>query len=620
MRARRVTAALLTAGAAFVLPALVVQAAAPSSFVGPFAVDTGYYSGATPRLHSDPAAAVDPANERRVVVTDVDRAGGACAVALSTDAGRTWVHAPVAMPAGFISCAGPGSGPMAAVFTAGNPVFLAQVSSANGASSELVTMSSSDGGASFAPSGVLAVASAGQLPAQSAQQVSLAADPGVAGGLVAAYGCGGNHSGGAATELCVAVSTDSGRTWASLGTQRCQLCSPASDPDTFVSWPRVTVTGAGTVIVAWRGVNPLIDAPNASSLPVSTSSPSLPEPAPGAASCGSDCRLYTARFPKGATSPATKDMVAAVADDPLGTPALAADPTRDFAYLLWHSTGTDAAGRPIEAIWMVYSQDGGTTWHSRAFRDALIPTILGDATGDAVFPTVAVAPNGRVDVAYVRMARAPQAPNEYCYQYAQSKPAAGATCPTDVTYTYSDDAGASLSTVGMVTPHPYDSLAGVTTAVPHAVGEHGVAVASSNDGGHPVWTTASGSERDVMTDCFTFGAQLCVPPVAAVAPPTTSSGSSGSSSASNLSVPTLTLIYDHRYHLVGDLYTRLPDAPALPPKVILRVVAPEHLPLALPIAVLVVSLLILAAGAVTGGRRARALLQARRAANTTQGQ
>ncbi|MHB8719747.1 MAG: sialidase family protein [Candidatus Dormibacteria bacterium] len=593
-RVARLSTAIGAAVGLLVAVAPPVLAAGPTSYEGPFSVDA-VASGPSPRVDADPAAAVDPTDQNHVVVTGIQSGAGTCAAFVSHDAGRNWTAATIAMPAGFGACAGVDGGPMQPVFAGSTPVFAAQIHSGDGTSLQIVAFSSSDGGATYSAAGLIASASTTAVPAESAQQPSLAADPTVSGRLVVTYGCGGDHAGGAAEELCVAASADTGHTWASLGPLRCQLCAPATDPGTYVSWPRAAVTGAGTLIVAWRGADPAVDGQ--SSPAVSFSAPSPPsEPLPGAASCGTSCRLYVATFPSGALTPAHSRSLSAVSDDRDAAPALAADPKHNVAYLLWHGTGTDASGKTMEAVWFVHSQDGGTTWSSRSFRDQVLPAVLGDATGDAIFPAAAVAPGGRLDIVYVRMARASQAKTEYCYTYATQHPSAGATCAAQVMYDYSDDGGATLNAVGAVTPSPFDALAG-DPHVPAATAEHGAAVAASDAGGHPVWATTSESHGDLLTDCYTYADRLCVPPSPPPASVTTAVPA-GPAVAS-----TLTLIYEHRFHLIGDGQLRLPDSPPLPARVIYQVVQPDRPPLILPIVVLAVCVPFLVTASVIGGRR-----------------
>lgn len=90
-------------------------------------------------------------------------------------------------------------------------------------------------------------------------------------------------------------------------------------------------------------------------------------------------------------------------------PALAADRKRNKLYVAW-SDGRDE--KP--AVLLAISSDGGKTWGP--------PKRVDDGRGDALLPQLSVAPNGRLDVAYVRVGE-------------------GAGRPTEVTLTSSRDNG-----------------------------------------------------------------------------------------------------------------------------------------------------------------------------------
>ena len=603
---RRTLAMVVTVGLPwFCLGVSSAGAAAPSSFSGPVAAHPDFSRGSTPRMHRSPAIAVDPGDERHLVVTDLPAHGGPCAASTSLDGGASWQEAVVHMPAGYPDCVAHGSGPMHPVFATGTVLFAAEVRAGNGPAAEVATLASGDGGRSYNPAGVVAaVADSGS---QAAFQPSLAAAPGAHAPVYAAFGCGGVHPGGAAEQLCMSVSHDAGATWGPLGALACQLCAPDAGQGDFVSWPRLALTGKGTLVVTWTGYNRLAAArPPTPGLNVP--SPPSTGPLPGAAGCGSSCVLYAAGFPANATSPASTVDVAAVGDDPLAAPTIAGDPRNDHLYLLWHGIGPDQNGAPVEAIWMARSEDGAATWHSRTLRDKVLPLITGDGSGDAVFPDVSIADNGRVDLAFLRMARSPRATDRYCYTLTSAD---GATCPTQAFYAQS--AGDfEFGVVATVSRHSFDSLAGVGSALADVVGEHGAAVAGGPKGAHPTWVEPGGpANRDVFTDCFAYGEGLCARPPAAPALPAAAVSLPITSLVAHQT--TVVVLYHHTYHLEGPLEVHLPDLPAPQARVVVQVVPPDKPPLALVLATLAASVLILGYGTWLGGHWARQTVARRRA-------
>jgi len=121
-------------------------------------------------------------------------------------------------------------------------------------------------------------------------------------------------------------------------------------------------------------------------------------------------------------------------------PAFALDPARGRTYAAWE-TGRD--------VMLSRSDDGGTTWSP--------PRRVGPAAGGQFLPGVAVAPDGRVDVAYLDRSRDPD------------------DVLAEVVLASSSDGGKSF--VGKVVSERFDSMVGSFTGEDVMLGSHVAVVA-----------------------------------------------------------------------------------------------------------------------------------------------
>jgi hypothetical protein len=259
--------------------------------------------------------------------------------------------------------------------------------------------------------------------------------------------------------LVVARSDDGGRTFGPPVT--------VSDPRRLMVQPTLLVGPGGQVVV---GALDLGD-----DLATYTSADGdLPGPAPAGpwrvvawTSADGGSTFAAAATVAGRVLPTQRVLV-----DLAAAPAFALDPSGRRIYAAWESGGDVELSR---------SDDGGTSWTA--------PRRVGPARGAQFLPGIAVAPDGRVDVAFYDRSRDP------------------ADVLADVVLASSTDGGRSFS-VGRVSDQPFDSRVGSFTGDNVMLGSH-LAVVSQAHRAVVVWAdTARGNRVNNIVDLTAATAEI----------------------------------------------------------------------------------------------------------------
>lgn len=389
-RRRSVTVAGLAAGAV-ALPLLLLLVALPGARAqeGPPRVDAAVQVTATPdsaRAHAAPAVAVHPDRTGVLAVGEADAYSGRCGLHVSTDAGLTWTAREIPAPDGWPSCVQANFGPIVDVAFGPDGRLHYAFSGTDPSSyhSRMFLARSDDLGETFEVTELPWVEqdlANGEFGADALP--SVAVDPNDADRVYVGW-MSNNGTWNLSSSVLegqqyfwdirsrpyVAASTDGG---ASFG----PAVDVAGGTEGWMSEPHLTV-GADGAVHAFFGQNVKAppDAPDGAMAP--------PAHLRHAVSTDSGASWATA---------VVHQRPEQEGSDWLSGPSPATDPDSGALYLVWEET---ADGPPRIAF--IRSEDGGQTWSD--------PLVVNDAepqrtwTFNEFFPSVSVAPSGRLDVAW----------------------------------------------------------------------------------------------------------------------------------------------------------------------------------------------------------------------------
>lgn len=395
------------------------------------------------RAHSSPQIAVNPKNRELVIVEADIRGDEACAVHISVDDGRTWSRGGDPMKAPFTDCTLHADyGPYASLtFTPSGVLYIAFVASVpDKRTKELVPRSvflarSDDGGRSFTTTTVF------DAPPEDAhlrvnKGPMLAADPNRPSVYVGWRQ--GSFSSGKKFSTMVAPSVDGGRTFA----------APVDTTDERGGdYPSLAVDGAGVVhAVYWARTAPG---------PAPAEPPVLPI-------------FYLRSTDQGKTFGERAELDPGNQDNEQ-PPLIVAAPGSRSLYMVWnahHETKDRAPGYTGDHdIFFIASEDAGETWSRKL--------VLNDDTGSGAnqyMPGIAVAPGGRIDVAWYDYRSSPNGPDDGLQ---------------DVYYASSEDGGRTFGSNIRVNDRSIDRTVGIWQN--NIDSHHNVGVASTRAGVYVAW-------------------------------------------------------------------------------------------------------------------------------------
>lgn len=332
-----------------------------------------------------PAFAVDPANSNHVVMVDENFLTSQCEFHVTFDAGKSWTGGVLTTPGDFaqppchtFDSGGYAHDDQSVVFGSGQNVYTTFASHRGlqerpenhviqGEGDSVMVARSTDGGRTFQIATVAIQGGPGPQPYVIRPGVAVQPGPGLNGDKLYVVGwqvnvtSGGASSGGGERAMLSATSTDSGATWSAPVL--------ASAPGEVMREPTQPVVGPdGTVYVGWRDRNA---APAVNHIVVARSSDG------GATWTTSDAGV--------AAAPGVKSGG--------GYPRLAIDSRSGTLYVVYQG----APSATETTISLQRSTDHGSTWSDPV-------TVNNDPAGTGVphdSPGVFVAPNGRVDVAWL---------------------------------------------------------------------------------------------------------------------------------------------------------------------------------------------------------------------------
>lgn len=454
MRVRRTLAVLILASATFAAtPWAAGQGTSGPVVEAPRQV-TG--EGNPMRLYDIPALAVDPRDPETIVMGVGDARNGGCGLRVSRDGGLSWtVTAQNLLPDPTGYCIQRALGPvMALAFASDGTLYVAMPFSkpatdfANGPI-DLVVARTNDLGVTHetvtvAKSEVVTVNPA-NYGGQGAEQQgnswhkfpSLLVDPKnprklYLGWRWYAYGLNlQSLSGDVPFRPYFATSDDGGKTW--------------SKPMDLAAEAKGTpVYGASAPM--------LVVAPNGNILGVSKEL--LKAPAPG--TTNPPARLLMFKSTDGGRTWTNGAVVADPGPNIQASPVAAVDPRKGNVYVAYavgpaHTPVAQPPPGPAK-VHVTTSADFGDTWSNPVKVDD--PTAPADR-GDEFYPNIAVAPNGRVDVAWYDFRNDPFGPRQVGAFYRGER-------YWDVYYSSSNDAGATWSKNSRVTSPSIDGKAGGT--------------------------------------------------------------------------------------------------------------------------------------------------------------
>ena len=447
------------------------------------------------RAHTSPLIARNPRNGE-LVVAEVDTRGGRdCVVHISTDSGRSWFSGGNMMVKPFTDCSigaeygtyfniffGP-DGTLYVPFAANDPAQLTkprEVTTEDDRDSiprHVFLARSADSGRSFTTANVHRYAEG--APDNYSKGVVGAVDPHDANRVYVGWRQGAFSSKTQKLKNPIAASSDGGRTFG----EPVDVTGPLG-----ADHPWLAVDGNGTVhAVSWGRTY------------------ELPDPTP--------LRPIThySSTDHGKTWKST--VVDPGNDRSYRTPVLVADPDSTSLYVVWFGSATpeNAALKEKDRteIFLRTSKDGGATWGKRV-------TVNNDAGkgGNHLYPGMALAPNGRLDVAWydTRLSATPTGDPE------------SDTASTDIFYASSTDGGATFTPSMRISDRSADRTIGVFS---NGIGSAGpVGVTSTKDGAFFAWQdTRNGNATTQSEDVYMAGVGLDgVAPVATTSSKETPSG------------------------------------------------------------------------------------------------
>jgi len=470
--------------------AALVAVAAPATAAGPPHVDGAVQvTGAVNpfRAYASPVVAVDPRDSNRIVVADGEARGSGCALQVSTDAGLSWTEGASPLPKDVAGCVRNTNGHIADLAFAPDGTLyyaLAGYPKANDFHSRIYVARSTDLGRSFTPTAVPGldppyapdIFGTPALP-------TLAIDPRHPDRVFVAFQANyglfslpdtafppGRFSASYPLRAYVARSDDGGTTFA-------PPVAVSNDPKDHASRAYLAIGNEGEVYVFAGEVN--------TPVPFGSTNPPAAD------------RIFLSTSTDGGKTFAQKVVYTGAPGQPGDAFAVllsispAVDRRTGDLYLTWEDTG-----RRPPAILFSRSRDKGATWTEPVKVDDVDPGRQWDF--DEEEPAVSVAPNGRIDVAWLDYR------NDYTF-----KPGPKAeNALQDVYLSSSTDAGRTWSQGMRVTDRSIDRrLSDVwSTGVHSAVGLHAL------DGGDYVaWddtrnATADSKAQDVYFTRARLGA------------------------------------------------------------------------------------------------------------------
>jgi hypothetical protein len=476
--------------AAMALSAALVVAAAPAAG-GTTGVGDGRptVDGATQvtenpvsaRAHAVPAVAVHPDNPHVLALVEGEAYGAQCALHVSTDAGLTWTTRPLPQPGEWPDCMYANLGPVADVTFAPDGTLLVAHSGHNPQTykSRIFVSRSDDLGRSWDTTAVPRVGpdlEAGQFGAGALP--SIAVDPDQPERVYVGW-MTNNGTWNLSEEVRqgreytsrahIAVSTDGGESFG-------EPTDLGGDHDGWFSQPDLVVDTEGSVHAFFgESTSPPADAPEGADGPPA----SLWHAVSRDGGEAFDTEALHTREPK-------------PGGDWLSAPAPAVDRASGDLYLVWEES---PAGEPPFVAFM-RSSDGGRSWSD--------PVTVNDEqphhewSYNQFFPSVAVAPNGRIDVAWYDYR------NDVAYD-----PEDESNALQDVYASYSRDGGRSWAPNYRVSDRLIDRRVGVwdTFGVRGPIG-----VAATDEAMYVAWSdTRNGDQADGAQDVYATRARFAAP-------------------------------------------------------------------------------------------------------------
>ena len=460
---RRRCAGLLALGTAALLPGQQAFAAEQDGGVVTSAVQVTD-NPAPVRAHSSPRIARNPENGELAIVEANVRGDLACKVHLSVDDGRSWFPGGDIMTQPDPICA-PGAeyGPLASIaYSSDGVLYISYVGGPelgmgrDNTPRSLYLARSTDSGRSFTKT-VVFDAPANEKDIGLNKGPTLAVDPSNSDNVYVGWRQGVFRDATEKLKSNVAASTDGGKTFG----------APVDLTDERGGdYAVITVDGNGVVhAVYWTREYPPGDNPNGQDGPVRPI-------------------RYSRSTDNGKTFSPAKDI------DPGSQQAprpgmLVADPNSSAVYLAWYgheaerNAADDFAG-DYETFFRA-SLDGGETWGERK--------VLNDDDGPAkvgqFHPNIAVAPNGRIDVAWYDGRLSPNEP---------PPPGEDETGFQDVFYTSSSDKGETFGPNIRITDRSIDRSIGVYSN--RIDSKTNVGITSSDDKVYFAWQDSRNANRD----------------------------------------------------------------------------------------------------------------------------
>lgn len=429
------------------------------------------------RAHAAPQIAVHPDDPSTLAIAEADAFSGACGLRVSTDAGLTWTARRVPLPAEWPSCVQANLGPIAAVTFGPDGTLYYAFSGTDTATyrSRMFLARSTDLGRTFDVSEVPWVRpdldddefGADALP-------SVAVDPNDADRVYVGW-MSNNSTWNLSEEVrqgkeyfwdiqsraYVAASSDGGATFG-------EAVDVAGDTAGWMSEPHLAVGTDGTVHAFFgQNVKAAKDSPEGTEAPPAH-------------------LFHAASRDGGATwdTQAVHTRPRQEGSDWLSGPSPAVNPQNGDVYVVWEET---TGGPPRVAF--ARSQDDGASWSD--------PVVVNDVeprrewTFPELFPSLSVAPNGRLDVAWYDWR------NDPAFDPEAQEPD---NRFQDVFASHSTDGGRTWSPDVRVTDRLIDRSLGIAES-------HGlwgpVAVASTNRAAFVAWSdTRNSSERTQSQDIY----------------------------------------------------------------------------------------------------------------------
>ena len=461
---------LVAAGLTLLAPSAIGQSA-----VRPPVVTAAVQITNTPspvRAHNSPLIARNPKNGELVVAEVDSRGSRSCQVHISTDAGRSWFAGGDMMVKPFTDCSIGAEwgayfnvffaedGTLFVPFAANDPKLLTAPrpvtteDDRDAIPRNVFLARSTDGGRSFTTANVYRVEEG--APDLYNKGVVGAVDPTNPNNVYVGWRQGAFSSETSKLKNPIAASTDGGRTFG----------EPVDITDELgADHPWLAVDGEGTVhAVTWGR------------------SFGLEEPLP----------LRPINHYSSTDGGATwkHSVVDPGNDRSYRTPVLVADPNSTKLYVTWSGSATaknvDLKEADRTEIFFRASNDGGATWGDRV-------TVNDDAGKDRnhLFPGMALAPDGRIDIAWYDTRLSPVASGD----------PEGDTAATDVFYASSTDGGATFGPNIRVSDRSADRSIGVFA---NSIGSAGpVGITSTDKGVFFVWQdTRNGSNAAQSEDIY----------------------------------------------------------------------------------------------------------------------